>query len=231
MEANRPEEALNGQTSVEVPAGGPARSRSNRDRLIKLTVTAMLTALIVLMAFTPIGYLRLGALSITFIMVPVVVGAITVGPAAGAFLGGVFGVTSFIQCFTGDLLGSILAAESIPKTVVLCIGSRILAGWLAGLIFKALAPRDKKSIWSSLVAALSGSLFNTLFFLGLLALLFMRTEFTAEQAEALGGLTNVLNTVIAIAASVNAPIEAAVCAVLGAAVSKAVFAARKQFSR
>ena len=57
-------------------------------KTLKLVETAMLAAIVVLMSFTPIGYLKIGALSITFIMIPVVIGGITVGPAAGAVLGG-----------------------------------------------------------------------------------------------------------------------------------------------
>lgn len=46
----------------------------------RLTVLAMLAAVIVLMTFTPIGYLKVGAVSITFIMIPVVIGAVVTGP-------------------------------------------------------------------------------------------------------------------------------------------------------
>ena len=43
-------------------------------KTLKLVETAMLAAIVVLMSFTPIGYLKVGALSITFIMIPVVIG-------------------------------------------------------------------------------------------------------------------------------------------------------------
>ncbi|MGN0559769.1 MAG: hypothetical protein ACI4K8_01795, partial [Candidatus Fimenecus sp.] len=82
--------------------------------------------------------------------------------------------------------------------------------------------------WSYLVAGISGSLFNTLFFLGALALLFFGVTFTPEQAAALGGVDTMLKTVIAIAASLNAPIELLVCAVLGSAVGKGVAVALRK---
>ena len=57
-----------------------------------LTQMALLTAIILLMAFTPIGYLRVGVgVEITFIMIPVVVGAILIGPGAGADAAGNYG--------------------------------------------------------------------------------------------------------------------------------------------
>ena len=65
----------------------------------QLVEMALLTAVIILLAFTPLGYIRTLGFEITLIVVPVTVGAVTLGPAAGAVLGVVFGVTSFIQCF------------------------------------------------------------------------------------------------------------------------------------
>lgn len=48
---------------------------------------ALLVAIILLMAFTPIGYIKTAGLEITLIVVPVAVGAVTLGPTAGAILG------------------------------------------------------------------------------------------------------------------------------------------------
>ena len=52
---------------------------------MRLVLTALLTALIIVMAFTPLGYLKSGAIEITFIPVPIVIGAVLLGPAGGAF--------------------------------------------------------------------------------------------------------------------------------------------------
>ncbi len=117
---------------------------AGREKTIRLTVTAMLTALLVVMAFTPLGYLRIGALSLTLCMIPVIVGAVTEGPAVSAFLGGVFGVTSFIQCFTGDFLGGILLSESAVRAFIVCFVPRLLTGLFCGLIFRACAKKTRK---------------------------------------------------------------------------------------
>ena len=79
-----------------------------------------------------------------------------------------------------------------------------------------------------MVAGISGSLLNTLFFLGALALLFFGVTFSPEQAASLGGVDTMLKTVIAIAAGINAPIELLVCAVLGSAVGKGVAVALRK---
>lgn len=73
-----------------------------------LVEMALLVAIILLMAFTPIGYIKTAGLEITLIVIPVAVGAVTLGPAAGAILGGVFGITSFIQCFGMSAFGTLL---------------------------------------------------------------------------------------------------------------------------
>ena len=53
-----------------------------------LVEMALLVAIILLMAFTPIGYIKTAGLEITLIVIPVAVGAVTLGPAAGAIFGG-----------------------------------------------------------------------------------------------------------------------------------------------
>lgn len=191
-----------------------------RKKIVFLAEVAILAALILLMSFTPLGYLRLPGLSVSLLMIPVAIGAVVVGPAAGAILGCLFGLTSFAQCFMGDVLGGILVAENVFFTFVVCVVSRTLAGLLCGLIFKAFKGSHK--VGPVLVANLAASLLNTLLFLGFLALLYFNLSFTPEQVEALGGLGSALTVVIVTATSINAPIELALCGVVGTAVSKAV---------
>lgn len=205
-------------------------ARGNRQRTTLLVETAMLTAIIFVMAFTPLGYLRIGVLELTLIMIPVIIGAVTTGPAVSAFLGGVFGITSFMQAFMGNALGAILVSVSLVRTFIVCVVSRILAGLLCGLVFRLCQKHDKSKGWSFVVAAISGALFNTIFFLGLLAICFGSLQFSPEQAASLGGVDTVLKTIIAIAIGVNAPIELAVCAILGSTIGKGVSVALKRIA-
>lgn len=191
-----------------------------RKKIVFLAEVAILAALILLMSFTPLGYLRLPGLSVSLLMIPVAIGAVVVGPAAGAILGCLFGLTSFAQCFMGDVLGGILVAGNVFFAFVVCVVSRTLAGLVCGLIFRAFKGSHK--VGPVLVANLAASLLNTLLFLGFLALLYFNLSFTPEQVEALGGLGSALTVVIVTATSINAPIELALCGVVGTAVSKAV---------
>lgn len=183
---------------------------------------SILLAIIIAMSFTPIGFIKAGPLTITLLMVPVIIGALNLPPLAAGGLGLAFGICSFIQCFTGDPFGAALVSVSIWKTFLVCVPTRFLAGLFAGLIFKSISKRTQKDALSFAVSSISGSLLNTILFLGTLALLFFKTSFAPEQSAAFGGGSSIIPTVIAIATGINAPIEALVCAILGSAIGKAL---------
>ena len=62
------------------------KERINKN-ILYMSELGILIAILLLMAFTPVGYLRIGTMTITFLTVPVVVGAIVCGPGAGTILG------------------------------------------------------------------------------------------------------------------------------------------------
>jgi uncharacterized membrane protein len=189
-------------------------------RTLKMVQLALFTSIILLMAFTPLGYIRTPGLEITLLVVPVSVGAIILGPTAGAILGGVFGLTSFIQCFGPSPFGATLLSISLIGTFVVCMIPRILMGWLTGLIYKAMKKWDKTRLISHAVANLAGPLLNTLFFMTTLILLFYNTEYIQSIVTALGA-TNVFEFVI-LFVTVNGLIEALISFVVGTTVSKAI---------
>ena len=149
---------------------------NSRVNVSVLTRLALLSAVIFLLAFTPVGYLRVGVLSITFLPIPVAVGAILMGPGAGAFLGGIFGITSFMQCFGLDPFGSALFAINPLYTFILTIIPRIIMGWLAGIAFKSLYRLDKTEVFSFVGASLVAPLVNTVLVTGGIILLFGSSE-------------------------------------------------------
>ncbi len=187
---------------------------------------ALLTAIIVLLAFTPIGYIRTFGLEITLIVVPVTVGAVTLGPAAGAVLGAVFGITSFIQCFGMSPFGAVLLGINPLSTFVVCVVSRVLMGFLTGLIYQGLQKAAAVRKVSVVIANLMGPLLNTFFFMGSLILFFYRTDYIQGLAESMGA-SNALAFVIAFV-GINGVVEAVVCFIVGSAISKALQTALKE---
>ena len=65
---------------------------------------AMMIAVILLMAFTPLGYIRTPFLTVTLITIPVAVGAMFLGPKGGMVCGLAFGLTSFYTALTAPSL-------------------------------------------------------------------------------------------------------------------------------
>lgn len=197
---------------------------TQRNRTEKLTVSSILAAIIVVMTFTPIGYLNLGFVEITFLTIPVAVGAIICGPACGALLGGIFGLTSFMQCFgigRPSAFGAALLSINPVCAGILCIVPRMLAGFLAALIFKAF--KGKKKNISYAVTSLSTGILNTVFFVTGLIVLF------GERNLSTLGLGDSIIKIIAALVTVNAIIEWAVCLFVGLAISKALDSVLKRY--
>ena len=188
----------------------------NHMKIAVFTRTALLTAIIFVLSFTPIGYLKVGPFDITFLTIPVIIGAITTGPAVGAFLGAVFGLTSFMQAtFGASPLGSVLFSISPIFSAVLCFIPRILMGWLCGLLYRGLNRKGNDSVVSICVSSIAGALMNTVFFMTAFMLLFGNTEYVLN----LRGGANVLAFLVAMV-GVNGVVEAISCAVIGTAISK-----------
>ena len=112
-------------------------------KMRQMVQLAVLTAILLVMAFTPLGYLKLGPLSITFLTLPVAVASVVLGPQAGLIMGAVFGLTSFFQCFGMDEFGVTLLSISFWKTMVMCLVPRLLAGGIPGLIYRGLKNKNR----------------------------------------------------------------------------------------
>ena len=114
-------------------------------KTIKMAQMAILIAVVLIMAFTPLGYLKTAGLEISLITIPVAIGAMVIGPGAGAILGAVFGVTSFYQCFGMSAFGAVLLGINPIYTFLVCVPTRILTGYLAGVLFKGFIKMDKNN--------------------------------------------------------------------------------------
>jgi len=191
-------------------------NNDRKARTLWMVQTAILTAIIIIMSFTPLGYLKTAGLEITFIMIPVAVGAILLGPKTGAFLGTVFGITSFIQCFGFSAFGAILLQINPFYTFIVTMVPRILMGWLVGVIFQALHKIDKTKIISFAVASLSGAVINTVLFIAGLFLLFGNTDYIRSWGPT-------WPAIFAIIAGVNALLEAGISLIAGTAITKALY--------
>lgn len=145
----------------------------------RLVLLAVLTGILLVMSFTPLGYLNIGPLAISLNMIPVAIGAIALGPSGGAVLGAVFGVTSCLQCVGiggTSAMGVILFEISPALTVCQRFIPRLLAGWIAGWIYIGVKKIANPAV-AGFVTGFSAALLNTVLFMSALIGMFGGTEY------------------------------------------------------
>lgn len=186
-----------------------------------LTTLGLLTGVLLVMSFTPLGYVHTLGVDISLMMIPVGIGAMLMGPKGGAWLGFIFGATSFYQALTGTSVFSATLFNISPlNTFLLCIPTRVLMGFLTGVIFKAVSRLDKKKTVCFFVGGFSAAFLNTVFFMGTLILLFWNTDYIQSFNTAFGGVNPFVFVVMFV--GINGMLEWPASCIAGGIVSKAV---------
>ena len=185
----------------------------------RLVLLAALAGILLVLSFTPLGYLNIGPLAISLNMIPVAIGAIAIGPSGGAVLGAVFGITSCLQCvgIGGTSLMGVALFEISPILALLQrFIPRVLAGWLAGWVYLGTS-KLLNSTTSGLFTGLSAALLNTVLFMAALLAMFWNTDY-------LQGLINGRNILVFVCAfvGINALVEMLAAALIVGAVSSAL---------
>ena len=187
-----------------------------------MTIMALMTAVLLIFACTPIGTIPIGPLSISLNMIPVAICAIAMGPAGGATAGAIFGLLSFLQCFGIGIpsgMGIILVGINPVLAFIQRFVPRLLDGLLLGYIFRAVS---KKNVYAGYaITGFFSAFLNTVFFMGALVLLFGNTEYVQ-------GLIAGRNVIVFICAfvGVNAVVEMVVATLITGAVGSALFRAK-----
>ena len=187
-----------------------------------MVLMAILAAIMLILGFTPLGFLRVGAIEITFMVIPIAIGAILLGPRGGAILGGLFGAISFFQCFGISAFGTFLLGLNPIYTFITCIIPRILCGLIPGFVFNAMIKHDKTKTVSYYVTALLTALLNTVFFVGCIILFFWNNAAFGETMSASGISMDSLWIFIVGFVGINSIIEAVVNCIIGASIAKVV---------
>ena len=189
----------------------------------ELTLLGLLTALLLVMSFTPLGYLNIGPLAITLNMIPVAIGAIALGPTGGAILGGVFGMTSFLQCLGigGTSAMGVATFEIDPLlTFVHRFFPRLITGLATGYIFKGVKALSNRTL-AGFIAGFSAAFLNTALFMLTLVLFFGNTDYLQTQ---MNGKSIILFIVTFV--GINAVFEMLVSTVVSGMLAKALEKAR-----
>lgn len=194
-----------------------AKKTARTTSIRRLTYTAVLIALILLLTFTPLGYPKLGPVEPTIMMIPVAIGAILLGPTYGAILGLTFGLSSFATCFGYSAFGVALFTINPLATFVVCVLPRLLMGFLCGWIFRAVDSHGKHPLVASIVTSVSSALLNSVLFVSALLLFFRNVDLAGLNLN-LGAMS--VWQIILTLFLFNSIAEVALCGVVGTILSR-----------
>lgn len=139
-----------------------------------LTSVALMAAVVILLANTPLGMIQLPIIKATTVHIPVIIGSIVLGPLAGAILGGIFGICSLISntvaptplSFAFSPFLSTTGIYGAMKALWISVGCRIIIGVVAGWFWILMKKLKVNSSVALPVTGFVGSLTNTVFVMG-----------------------------------------------------------------
>lgn len=166
---------------------------------------ALMAAIVIVLANTPLGMIQLPIIKATTVHIPVILGAILLGPGAGAILGAVFGICSLVSNTMAPTLLSFafspfLSTTGIPgalKAIWISVGCRILIGVVAGWLW-VLSTKIKLNQFIALpVVGFVGSMVNTVTVMGSIYFLFAQQYAEAKEVALTAVFGLVMGTVTA----------------------------------
>lgn len=192
---------------------------------------ALMAAIVVVLANTPLGMIQLPIVKATTVHIPVIIGAILLGPTAGAILGFVFGMCSLISNTMAPTLLSFAFSPFMSTTGILgaikaiwiSVGCRVLIGVVAGWLWILLKKIKLNQIASLAMTGFVGSMVNTVTVMGSIYLLFAKQYAEAKEVA----ITAVWGLVMGTVTASGIP-EAIAAAVLVAIVTKVLLRIRKE---
>lgn len=189
----------------------------------------LMAAIVVVLANTPLGMIQLPIVKATTVHIPVIIGAILLGPTAGAILGGVFGVCSLISntmaptllSFAFSPFMSTTGISGALKAIWISVGCRILIGLAAGWLWRLLKKIRLNQIIALVITGFVGSMVNTVTVMGSIYLLFAQQYAEAKDVA----VTAVWGLIMGTVTASGIP-EAIAAAVLVTVVTKVLLKSR-----
>ena len=196
---------------------------------------AMMSAIVIVLANTPLGMIQLPFIKATTTHIPVILGAILLGPAAGAILGGVFGICSMVSNTVAPTLMSFAFSPflsttglvGVVKALWISVGCRILVGLIAGLVWRGLKKIKLPDAAALPVVGFLGSMANTALVMG--SIYFLLAEQYAEAQNV--AMSAVLGLIMATVTGAGV-MEAIAALVIVTGIGKVLIAAfARQYGR
>lgn len=185
-----------------------------------VTILGVLTAIIVVLQIFG-SYFRIGTISLSFVLVPIVIGGILTGVIGGTILGFIFGVITLVMGIVGaDQFTFILFSDHPFLTILTCVIKGSAAGFMSGFVYKLL--KDKNLTLSTFAASAVAPIVNTgLFIVGAFCMAdTLNSNFVAENS-------NVVYFIFIGCAGINFLIELAINLILAPSVCKIIKAVKR----
>ena len=193
-----------------------------------MVTLALMAAIVILLANTPLGMIQLPIIKATTVHIPVIIGAVLLGPAAGAVLGGVFGICSMISntqaptllSFAFSPFLSTTGFAGVLKAIWISIGCRIMIGVVAGWVWRGFRKTNVPRVAALAATGFIGSMTNTILVMGSIYLLFAQQYAEVKNV----GMEAVFGLIMATVTGAGIP-EAIAAAVLVTAITAAILKA------
>ena len=190
-----------------------------------MATLSMLCGVLLVMGMTGIGFIPLPVIKATTMHIPVILGAVLLGPSAGGVLGGLFGMCSiWANTTTPGLLSfafsPFMTTEGLPgvaKSLWIALGCRILFGLIAGWLWKLCKTIFKQDYLSLPVTAAVSTVCHTVLVMGSIYFLLAQQYAAAKNVA----ISAVFGLVIGTVTASGIP-EAIVAAILVTVIGKSL---------
>lgn len=212
-------------------------NKQKKDTRWTVTV-ALMMAIVILLANTPLGMIQLPIVKATTVHIPVIIGSIVLGPLAGAILGATFGICSLISNTMAPTLLSFAFSPflsttgfvGVLKAIWVSVGCRTAMGIAAGWLWIFLKKIKANQNIALLITGFLGSMFNTIFVMGSIYLLFASQYAEAKEVAVTAVFGLIMGTVFA--SGVPEAIAAAILVIaLGKVLIKIYVSAGKSYGK
>ena len=188
-----------------------------------MVCVALMAAIVIVLANTPLGMIQLPVIKATTVHIPVIIGAVLLGPLAGGILGGVFGICSLVSNTMAPTLLSFafspfMSTTGLPgvlKALWISVGCRILIGVVSGWLWKLFEKVHLNQTIALPITGFVGAMVNTVTVMGSIYLLFAQQYAQAQNV----GITAVWGLIVGTITASGIP-EAIASAVLVLALGK-----------
>ena len=199
--------------------------KTKRTDTRRMAMLAMLCAVLLVMGMMGIGFIPLPVIKATTMHIPVILGAVLLGPAAGGVLGALFGLCSIwanttspgLLAFAFSPFMSTEGLVGVLKSLWIALGCRILLGVMAGWLWKGLHKLLKKDYLALPITAALATLCHTILVMGSIYLLLAQQYAQAKNV----GISAVFGLILATVTASGIP-EAIAAAILVTVIGKAL---------